>query len=403
MAGSNTDSASLEADPSRTGHRHRIKALDGLRGIAALIVVFHHILIASSTSLANIFRPTRPTYPTSGIAWLVARTPIHIVWAGPEMVTVFFVLSGYVLALPAAARGTRWFDASYYPRRFVRLYLPAWAALLVGVTLHELHTHRIEGLSWWLNDHAGGASVVAGLRDATLVHQGSAWSYTSVLWSMNWEVRFSLLLPLFLWGVVRIGRSRPLSGVIGVACLAICYLGYLHHQSDLRYLPIFILGSLLAFEMDHLRVDHLRAKRVLLPVFGVVSACLITQTYMWSGGGQAMASLRYLGTVLGACTAVWLAVVSPTATRVLSRRISQWLGTRSYSLYLVHEPIVVALAFAFGRSDHVWLLLLTATPLSLVAAELFWRFIEGPAITLAKFTGNSVRRRFPHPVAPARV
>src|SRR6185312_1226739 len=105
----------------------RVRSLDGLRGLAALIVVEHHALLATVPWLAGPYGPG--PLPTRGsLDWLLVYTPLHIFWAGQEFVVVFFVLSGFVLSLPIA-RGGRLRIASYYPARLIRLYLPVWGLL----------------------------------------------------------------------------------------------------------------------------------------------------------------------------------------------------------------------------------------------------------------------------------
>src|SRR5918911_5535391 len=89
----------------------RNAALDGLRGVAALVVVGGHLVMASAPALAlAVDTRTTPVDSTLGRAFLV--TPLHVLWGGNEAVIVFFVLSGFVLALPQA-RGRPFSARSY--------------------------------------------------------------------------------------------------------------------------------------------------------------------------------------------------------------------------------------------------------------------------------------------------
>jgi len=99
----------------------------------------------------------------------------------------------------------------------------------------------------------------------------------------------------------------------------------------------------------------------------------------------------YLAAVIGAVLAVWLAIVFSASRELLSRKRFQWLGSRSYSLYLVHEPLVVVIAFLLGGRPSTWLLLIIAVPVALVASELFWRLVESPSISLARRLGDLTR------------
>lgn len=81
----------------------------------------------------------------------------------------------------------------------------------------------------------------------------------------------------------------------------------------------------------------------------------------------------------------------PPAVSVGNHRILQWLGTRSFSLYLVHEPIVVSIGFA-SHITNPFLIAALAIPLPLVATEIFYRFVERPSLLLAGRVGRLVGR-----------
>jgi peptidoglycan/LPS O-acetylase OafA/YrhL len=65
----------------------------------------------------------------------------------------------------------------------------------------------------------------------------------------------------------------------------------------------------------------------------------------------------------------------------------QWLGRRSFSLYLTHEPVVVALAVGL-HLPSIWVLAALALPLSALVAELFYRVVERPAHRVAQRLGR---------------
>lgn len=85
------------------------------------------------------------------------------------------------------------------------------------------------------------------------------------------------------------------------------------------------------------------------------------------------------------------AAYCPVAKRALERRLTQWLGLISFSLYLTHEPIVIALAFLFG-SGGSWLVALTAVPVALVVGWMFYRLIESPSHRLSQRVGRMARK-----------
>ena len=124
----------------------RFKELDSLRGLEALSVVAYHYLISS-----ELFATSTPNNSYAWIINILKNTPLHIIWAGPEAVVFFFVLSGFVLSLQFYSKKKVNYR-SFLLSRFCRIYLPSYAALLAAITLDiALSRHGIKGLSGWFN------------------------------------------------------------------------------------------------------------------------------------------------------------------------------------------------------------------------------------------------------------
>src|SRR5690606_25572931 len=114
--------------PAGAPRGQRISSLDGLRGIAALVVLLYHLTLVA--------RPFLETGRTSNAWWWITETPLKLLTAGTEAVLVFFVLSGFVVALPAFRAGFNW--VGMLTGRMLRLYLPVWASLALSVALLQL-------------------------------------------------------------------------------------------------------------------------------------------------------------------------------------------------------------------------------------------------------------------------
>jgi peptidoglycan/LPS O-acetylase OafA/YrhL len=383
------------AVPSAPGGRHA--SLDGLRGLAALAVLLHHALLVVPGTAGLLAEGSTPGSP----AWWAVNTPLHVVWAGNEAVLLFFVLSGFVLALPATRRPVAW--ASYYPKRLVRLYLPVWGSLCLAVALAVLVPRDAEpGRSAYLTARAG-ASPSEAPRNALLLLDGGQL-LNSPLWSLRWEVAFSLLLPAYLllpqlFGA-RGGRSLG-PGALGAglaAVLAVLAVGSVVGTGALFFLPVFALGVLLAYAQEPLqqwadRVSTLRRARLVWSLLALLAAVLLTAE--WTVAGLPLQS-RLLevaatgGPFAGACLAVFVAMHSPTASRALSSAMVQTLGVLSFSLYLVHEPVLVTTAFLLPVEVSPWAAVALAVPLSLAVAVLFHRAVEGPSHRLAQRVGAAL-------------
>jgi len=86
-----------------------------------------------------------------------------------------------------------------------------------------------------------------------------------------------------------------------------------------------------------------------------------------------------------ACALIAMALAAPGAAIVLNSAISLWLGRVSYSLYLFHLPIFLALIHALAGHLPLVAILALALALSLCAAEIAYRLIEYPAIRLGRW------------------
>ncbi len=234
--------------------------------------------------------------------------------------------------------------------------------------------------------------------NATLVF-GAGGPTTSVLWSLRWEMVFSLLLPLFLV-VVRVGRTHPV--LFALAILGTMAIPILNPKVDesLRYLPVFLIGTWLAFDHDAVtafakrflggRRGRMRATAayVMVPVL-ITSAWTVRPSDQQSERFIRVVSLfTWTSLVVGSVALIVLAIHHTSMRNTLERRPLQWLGLRSYGLYLLHEPLLVALAFITATTTHTGPFVAAAVALSLVATAAFWRGVEQPSIALARRVGR---------------
>lgn len=388
----------------------RLASLDGLRGIAALVVLVHHEAMTVPTLAASYYESA--AQPVRGsVAWWLSFTPLHLAWAGTEAVFLFFVLSGIVLVLPALR--TRGFDwVAYYPRRLVRIHGPvacAVALAFVGQLLvPRFNDHR---LGRWVVLRPNETTLVDLLKDLTLM-QGTS-GLNSPLWSLRWEVVFSALLPLFV-ALAIVARRFPRTALL--AALAVVAVGSLLDVDNLFYLPMFALGALLIGSWDRIapRARALARRRWPWPVL-LVGAALLGTVSWWAEGlgvskqvAQANAWLEVPAVlVLLLAAAFW-----PPLRRLLEVRVVQWLGRISFSLYLVHEPIVTGtrlLLFPHGVST--WVSIAVSAPIALLVAHAFARVVEAPFHRLSRTVGRRVaaagrevlppvQRPLPAPVQP---
>jgi peptidoglycan/LPS O-acetylase OafA/YrhL len=332
------------------------------------------------------------------VEWWLYATPLRLLFAGHEAVLVFFVLSGFVLTLPFLTRPpTGRSVLAYYPRRIIRLYGPVWGAVLFALALALLVPRNGIGSSW-LQTHQPPTSGDV-VRDLVLIFGTS--NLDSPLWSLTWEIWFSLLMPVMflLIRLVRADRWWIGAGVLLIGISVVSrFPAVIHHlpvawltAGMLQYLPVFGLGMLLAFNRDKLHVTRT------LP--WLLGALLLTVSPSFAPNGLygIPQAVTYTLSLIGVTAIVALAFGSPLQ-RVLEKRVPQWAGKRSFSLYLTHEPIIVATAILTGVNSWWWVLIFVALiPVILGVAELFYRVVEAPSIRLSRATGRAVlnARRVP--------
>jgi peptidoglycan/LPS O-acetylase OafA/YrhL len=383
--------------PSREAGSVRVSALDGLRGMAALVVLFHHCMLLWP-GLADAYRTNGKA--DSGLAAWLTYTPLHLFWSGTEAVYLFFILSGFVLAAPwANGRGPKW--RAYYPSRLVRLYLPIWACLALALVLAYVTQRRsVLGASWWLNEHATSPHGVSdALKGATVIHQ-VGW-LNSALWSLRWEVLFSLLLPLYLVLAKRLCRWWPAVLAVLLVLIGVGTYGGFGSSSNLaayaNYLPMFGIGVLMAYVTPQLREWAARITTRLWVIGLITAAVLIDSTWyvapLLDGHTRRMAdAVAQPVAILAAAGVLFIVLCWRPAAAACNTTIVQWLGRRSFSLYLIHEPIVVTLGFALGGRRGA-LTAALAIPAALVAAELFFRFVERPCHRLSRVLRDRLNSR----------
>ena len=354
----------------------RVPSLDGLRGVAALVVVAFHVPVLSPVfdSPASGVHPEDPS-------WWLTHTPAYLLWAGPEAVFLFFVLSGFVLALPATVAPVRW--RAYVPQRLVRLLLPVWASLVLAGLLSWLVPRRPQpALSDWYASHVPSDGIAGALSDGLLLF-GTGW-LNSPLWSLQWELVFSLLLPAYLL----VARSLRRLWLLELLALPfVVALAAVAGPRSLFYLAMFGFGVVLAFERDRLLpVARLLADRRAGTALAVVCALLLSVEAALLTVGVDRPAVRAAAAgmqLTGACLALVLALHWEPARRRLSAPWAQWVGARSFSLYLVHEPIAVSSGALFPELP-VLVHLLGVLPLSLLVADRFSHAVERPAQRLSR-------------------
>lgn len=367
----------------------RLGALDGLRGVAAVVVVLWHALLTTRIPefVPNLLGSTdSASAPTAGsVAWWLFDTPLRLLTMGINAVSVFFVLSGFVLAIPVF-RGRSLNLWSYFPRRVLRLWLPSAAAVLLAViVIATTGQDPKQAESAW-----GAEFSVTSLNPTTILRSffliTGTNDYNNPLWSLKWEMLFSLFLPVALVIGLTVRDARVLWSAVAATALISGY-GDSMQVSALQYASMFLVGVFVARIVAQ-RTGVPRPRRSWTTAILGVALIAVPDAYRTLADGDMhgpFGRLLSACVVLGAALLVYALTIPSGLTRVFASRPVHALGRISFSLYLVHAPLLLAGVHVFGDAS---LALTLTVPLSFVIAGVFTRWVEEPSARLARAAGD---------------
>jgi peptidoglycan/LPS O-acetylase OafA/YrhL len=357
--------------PVRAPDRGRLSGLDGLRGLAALYVLLHHCWLLSY-----------PGFPANhGPYWTGTLMFGHLA------VVFFLVVSGFSLAVGPARAGWRLSGGVglFARRRAWRILPPYWGALAFSLIIAWAIVPEPHSVS-------PPASTVA-VYGLLLQDVARAPTPNGAFWSIAVEAELYVVFPLLLLLRRRLGGLA----VVALATLPVVAVGLLvprvssvSPSDKLGWLtpqlaPLFALGLVGAGAVvagDRIRrlpwawLAALAAAPVLVVMIGAGTVWTVKH-FFWVDLALAPALVMLL---------VAVATGGPVAlVRLLDTGPVKGLGRFSYSLYLVHVPIVVAVSRTLTRHDLVprglplfLVTLMVAVPLSLGFARLFAGAFEIP-------------------------
>jgi peptidoglycan/LPS O-acetylase OafA/YrhL len=374
------------APHSRTGF---IPALDGLRGIAILMVLFHHL---------TIYRPSE------GVDAWIANIPLAG-WAG---VNLFFVLSGFLITgILIDTRGGAHYFRNFYARRSLRIfplyYLVVFFALVLlplWPTLHDVlvGTYPMPPKwPYWLY-----------LTNFSIADRGMVHGLLDVAWSLAIEEQFYLVWALVVWFLPLEWLGPLCAGILIGEPLARTFALSNGVAPETVYVLTFFrldglaTGSLLAWLMrrgELAALDRWTPWALLAGVAGVAAITIEAGNSWWWNPRMQQAGFSLIALAAGAMV---VAAVTRSPDQLVVRWLSAgWLrafGKYSYCLYLTHLPVMRAMReYVFEPRDYAWLagspwlgqalFYVSVMVPSFALAWISWRVFEAPILSLkARFT-----------------
>ncbi|WP_255631364.1 acyltransferase [Caballeronia sp. dw_19] len=370
-----------ETSPFRGRHYPQ---LDALRGIAALMVVINHFVLVG---------PLR---------W-IPRSPLRVLALGHEAVILFFILSGFVLTLQLIS-DRRITYRDYVIKRICRIYLPYLVVLFAAFS--AIYLINIEPVKWagsWFN-HIWTGSFSGGeiLEHLLFIGQYKANRVLPVIWSLIYEMRISLMMPLVVYCVRRVSARTCLAAALGISLVSFAFA--MGRNTDVtsspsfsgewamtaHYLGMFIVGATLAFHRVGWQQWLAKGDRTMLVLAASVTLYFLSRSIMSITSGILGQYIFDWCVVAGAAGITCTTIVSRRFTLALARRPIVFLGTISYSLYLTHTVVLLTVIHLMPASVPAWRSIMTAALLVIPVAAVTHFVVERPSIYLGKFlTGRS--------------
>ena len=380
---------------SLTSRGPRLSQLDSLRGLAALFVVFNHFALAVPDEIRLAVSGEMLWSPEAWLTpWPWLRfTPLRLLVSNGAPVDLFFVLSGFVLALPLTQAG----QPPVLPfliKRFCRIYIPfAVSILFVVLTYALVSVAPMPAASTWLNAKLHVPDGAAIFWHLAMTGGTNEMWLNPVMWSLVHEMRISIVMPLLFLGVRRFGSIPVLIGCTLISVLASVGnkdLAIGSWQMTLHVLWMFSAGVTLAYNRAAIAVQLTKCNRHLFSFLVLVAVGLLVVPFHRIWGDFLIG--------MGAALLIALCLPATRLSRALMVPPLLWLGRISYSLYLIHFPILLSgITGGFFSRPSVTLLIII-----LLAADLTFRFVEAPAQRLgAGLAGKAPSTSAPDQPRPA--
>ncbi|MGF9741828.1 acyltransferase [Priestia megaterium] len=373
---------------------NRIDSLDSIRGIASLIVVIFHCLLSFMVFYkANYFNE----FSNEAIA-LFTLSPLHTIWAGKEAVLLFFVLSGFVLSIPFY-KGEAPKYRVYIVRRFFRIYIPYIVIMAISVFLVTffLDYKNVHGLSSTYNNRWDHTVSFKAIISYILMLDYDTANVNGVVWTLYHEMRISIIFPLFL---AIISRFKLVNSIILSLALNVCLfifldlLGFMAKgnflsfllpplKSSLYYCTFFIFGAILSkyrLDISKLKVLNPYLKFMLF----VLSLALINCRWVTTTIGIDNVKATDFISVLGILLLFSMILSSSKAESILTKKPLLWLGKISYSLYLIHIPILMMVTIFLSKFIPIELTFILVPIICLPIAHFTHKHLEMKANNIGK-------------------
>ena len=383
----------------------KINYLNGLRGVAAINVMIMHFFVALAPAM--VYGSKYPSHFGS-LDQIFSTTPLGLIGAGNFSVCIFFVLSGYVLTQKFFKTKENNIIISSAVRRYPRLFIPVFAAVMLsyllasaGLYRYYIETMMVSAGSNYRHYWTFTPDILEAIKQAvwTSFFAGGTIQYNPVLWTMTIEFYGSMLVftMALIFGSLRNRWTFYFAAAV-----------------------LFINSYYLAFVIGMVFADVFNSKKPLFKTDNriILFIILISGLFLGSYPESPLVNNSLYGFldnglfespkatyhIIGSGMIMYVLLNSKGLQHVFSSPVPLFLGKISYSMYLVHFPIMSSftcalflvlypvLSYGSAALISISLSFLLIIPLS----YLFYKHIDMAGVKLSKIFYSRLSR----PVRP---
>jgi peptidoglycan/LPS O-acetylase OafA/YrhL len=373
------DAPILAAAPKK--EENHLAWVEALRGFAAMWVIIYHSREQLWVGFYQIHKtPDAYSFSDRLFAWLSLPSA-----CGASAVMLFFLISGFCIHLPYAANARVLQPAQYSVRRLLRIFPPYLCAVAL--------TCAVEWMIYWINGDAPSPwhrVLRVALLSQNYGHSGQLWS-NGALWSLPVEVELYFAYLLFYFLLSKASWKWAMT-IVSISSLAATF-GYIHgigmfEANFIRFWAMWCAGAFLAEKYKSGRLPEFKVWNALIFFVLLIGAVcgvggkwhIAIEQYLWAGAYYHV---------------LWIALLYPNSIHKFPAwcvRLFVWLGTISYSAYLIHKAL-------FALAAALWVNFAGVKPASFAVpllfsisiwpvAWLFWKFCEYPFHNLSRRAAN---------------
>lgn len=373
----------------------KLQYMDGLRGIGAVMVYFCHFVYTFYYAAYSL-NPAQANTNTAMEAAL-GKTPVNLIYNGPFAVQLFFVISGYVLCISYFKTKNRRKLRDGAAKRYLRLLVPIAFTNLMIFSLMKLGAyHNVEvsflTQSTWVDKfNAAKADFWSVLQETFF---GAFFvignkTYNAVLWT----VPYLFLGGLMVYTVAAVVGNWKYRYVVYIGLIFLLFFG--KRNITIHFIAIFSGYVLCDVTMTQNKwMELLKKTKVLIPLFFLLGIYLASYPNAYGTERFPIAAgsiYAILGTPMvvpfhlaGAFFLVLAVLNSKRLQGIFGNCVFRYLGKRSFSLFLVHFPMIATFSCWFflqfyEKMVYGWLVLLDfilTSVLILFVTEAMYRYVE---------------------------